>query len=237
MPAAPGPAPVGPAKQRSALSGGGGCDPAARVQSIAGEQLLGVIISTNTRAQNGRRTVSVGAGEMLGSFRRRRQRAVPRRSGRSRSVHSSCTALGSPGKASPTGGESSTDHAGDDGARVGERSHIRASTVGSSVIFTNTKSWRSPNHVTWGSGLGGDRRQRAQARFRAPRPPSSGVPAAAHRPAPAGRHWDSTPPSCRTALVRRPTTGSDHLYLYKGAAWGPTVTVGMREKMGSSGGE
>jgi hypothetical protein len=88
--------------------------------------------------------------------------------------------------------------------------------------------------ILW--GLGGDRRQRAQARFRAPRPPSSGVPAAAHRPAPAGRRWHSTPPSRRTALVRRPATGPDHLYLYKGAGWGPTVTVGMREKMGSSGG-
>ena len=73
-------------------------------------------------------------------------------------------------------------------------------------------------------------------RSRAPRPSSSGIRAAAHRPAPAGRRWDSTPPSRRSALVRRPATGPDHLYLYKGAEWGPTVTVGMREKMGSSGG-
>ena len=138
------------------MSGGGGCDPAARVQSIAGEDLLGMIISTSTRARNGRRTVSVTAGEELGSFRRRRQRAVPKRSGRSRSVPSSCTRLGRRGSASLPGGESSTDPAGEDVARVGERSHIRASTVGSSVIFTNTKTWRSPNHVTWGSGFCGD---------------------------------------------------------------------------------
>lgn len=128
MPAAPGPARSGSSKERSALSGDGGRDPAARAQSIAEEQLLGMIICTSTRAGNGRRTVSVAVGEKSRSFRRCRQRAVPRRSDRSRSVHASCTRLGRSGRTSLAGGESSTDLASDDGARVGERSHIRAST-------------------------------------------------------------------------------------------------------------
>lgn len=33
---------------------------------------------------------------------------------------------------------------------------MRASPVAWSVIFINTKTWRSPNHVSWGPGFCGD---------------------------------------------------------------------------------
>jgi hypothetical protein len=131
MPAAPDRAPLGPPKQRSALSGDGRCDLAACVRGAAGQQVPGVIIAAPTRARNLGPTVSATAREKSGSLRRA---PVTRLSGRSVPVPIGpplgALDSGGQGRAGQPGGESSTDHVGRCGARVGERSHVRASAVG-----------------------------------------------------------------------------------------------------------
>jgi hypothetical protein len=187
-----------------------------------------VIIFTSTRARNGLRTVSVEAGEKSGSLRRRSSRPSRRRLRRSRSVRSSCTGLVPPGRAGqPVASRASTLRA-RNGTRVGERGHMRASAVAWSVIFTNTKTRRSPNHVSWGSGFRGNSvgtdlrpvkrdsgRRIPQGTWRLVRLPRGRLrrPRARHR-------W--------RAVSRR-----NHLYPYKGAERARTVSVTAGEKLGS----
>jgi hypothetical protein len=154
------------------------------------------------------------------------------------------------------GPDRSTSRAPDSGARGGQTSPVasRAPTLWArngvarrarpcagkcsraSVISTNTKTRRNPKHVTWGSGFCGDsvgtdvsalkRDLGRDARW-------FGRPDLPHRPALAGRRW--VPPSAapkRSGGVPR----RNHLYLYKGAERGPTVTSVCGEKTGSSGG-
>jgi hypothetical protein len=181
------------------VSGDGGGVSAAGMRGIAGEQVPGVIIFTSTRARSGPRTVSVMRGRSWGVLEGAGQDPSPRDAlRRSRSVRSSCTGLGPQGgQASLVASRASTLRA-RNGTRVGERGHMRASAVAWSVIFTNTKTWPSPNHVSLGSGFRGDSvgtdASVRQARSRAWDRPRN----VATRPATAGA---SPPPPCEASLA------------------------------------
>jgi hypothetical protein len=199
MPAAPDRAPLGPPKQRSALSGDGRCDLAACVRGAAGQQVPGVIIAAPTRARNGGPTVSATAREKSGSLRRA---PVTRLSGTLCAgpdrANFWCTRLGWHGEGRPARWRVEHRPCGEmrrsrrrAQPREGKRSRA-------SVISTNTKTWRSPNHVTWRSGFRGDSEGTdasvRQARFRAPDPPRN----AATCPATAGEY---PPPACEASLA------------------------------------
>jgi hypothetical protein len=199
------------------VSGAGGGVSAAGMRGIAGKLVPGVIISTSTRARNGPRTVSVMAGEKSGSLRRRRSRPVPE------------TPDSGPqgGGASPVTSRAPTLRA-RNSSRVGERGHMRAGAVAWSFIFTNTKTWRSPNHVSWGPGFRGDSvgtdASARQARFGTPDPPRNVA------------IWPATAGGLRRPRARRrwgAVSRRNHLHQFKGGERARTVSVTAEEKLGS----
>ncbi len=214
------------------MSGDGGGVSSAGMRGVAGEQFPGVLIFTFTRARTRARlrrpTVAGEAGERLGSLRSRRPRPVPRRSAPVPIGLLPVHRTRAPGRASLTGGESSADLAGEERrSRWRARPH-GASAVARSVISTNTKTWRSRNHVSRGSGFCGD---------------LVGTDASAHQTRPGrripprnvetcpGTAGAPPPPACEPSLASSFQASSFHPY--KGAERARTVSVTPEEKLGS----